>query len=150
MKLQEAKKFIADLQSASKNTSEIKACQSFLELLEKLTIRDFSARETESIENELNKLIGAFNSNSNNSKLGKQLKAFKIFLKDKHSLISKGYYLNVGISMGTAFGVVLGVLISERLERSLGLTVGIGVGMLLGMFIGKSMDNKAKALGNVL
>ncbi len=80
----------------------------------------------------------------------KILKEFKKYLKEKHSLIPAGYYVNVGVSTGTAFGVVLGVILDSHFERSLGIAVGISIGMVIGLFIGRQMDSQAKATGTIL
>ena len=150
MTIQETYNFIESLKNETTNNSEIKVYENFLKILTKLKGRAFSQGEIQSIETEL----GSFNleSNPENRKkyFNKLLKKFKDYLKERHSLISAGYYTNIGITTGAAFGIIAGVIIGERFEKSLGIALGIGIGMLIGLFTGRNKDSQAKASGKVL
>ncbi len=150
MKIQEAYNFIESLKNEITNTSEIKVYKNFLDILTKLKSKEFSKDEIQSIETELDSLTFESNPESKKIYFNKQLKEFKGYLKEKHSLISAGYYTNVGITTGAALGIVVGVIIGERFEKSLGIAVGIGIGMLIGFFVGRNKDSQAKAIGKVL
>jgi hypothetical protein len=70
------------------------------------------------------------------------LNEFKKYLKDKFSLISKGYYTAIGISLGVAFGAAFGSIY--------GLGNGLTLGMLIGLVIGAILDSEAKKQNRVL
>lgn len=150
MTLQEAYNFFESLTTETSKKSEIKIYKNFLHILSQLKKREFSKDEMQSIEAELDHLN--FESNPTNKKkyFSKILEAFKKYLKDSHSLITVGYYTNLGVSMGAAFGIVAGIVFGERFEKSLGLALGISIGMLIGMFIGQSKDAKVKVEGRMI
>lgn len=150
MTLQSAYAFFESLKKETTNKSEIKVYNNFLDILTKLKNREFSKEELQSIESELEGLNLKFNQGNNKKHFNKILKEFKAYLKEKHSLVTAGYYENVGVSTGAAFGVVLGVILGSRFERSLGIAVGISIGMVIGLFIGRQMDAQAKAAGTIL
>jgi hypothetical protein len=150
MTLQEASNFFKSLKNETNKESEIKIYEKFLYIINALQTRELSRDEIKSIESELDSLNLESNTGNNKKHFNKILKQFKEYLKDKHSLISAGYYTNIGISFGTAFGVVLGVVFGASFERSLGLALGISLGMLIGLFIGRRMDLQAKTAGTVL
>ena len=122
----------------------------FLHILSELKIREFSKDDIQSIETELDSLKLESNPGNRKKYWNKRLKEFNEYLKNKHSLISAGYYTGIGVSMGTAFGVVAGVIFGERFEKSLGLALGISIGMFIGAIIGRSMDAKAKSEGRMI
>jgi len=150
MTLQEAYSLFESLKKETTKKSEIKIYEKFLHILSELKNREFSIDEIQSIESELDSLNFEPNRSNNKRDLNKRLKAFKEYLKNKHSLITVGYYTNVGVSMGAAFGIVAGVVFGERFEKSLGLALGISIGMLIGAIIGRSMDAKAKSEGRMI
>lgn len=150
MTLQEATNFLESLKTKTNNKSEIRVYEKFLYIINALQSRELSKDEIKAIESELDSLNLESNTGNNKKHFNKILKQFKEYLKEKHSLISAGYYTNIGISTGTAFGVILGVVFGARFERSLGLAVGISVGMLIGLFVGHRMDSQAKAAGTIL
>ena len=150
MTLQETYNVIEILKTEATNTSEIRAYKNFLDILTKLKGRDFSKDDIQSIETKLDSLILDSNPENRMKHFKKQLKIFKDYLKEKHSLVSEGYYTNIGVTTGAAFGIIAGIIIGERFEKSLGIAFGIGVGMLIGLFIGRNKDSQAKAAGKVL
>tara|TARA_R110002050_G_scaffold195536_1_gene330359 strand:+ start:35 stop:487 length:453 start_codon:yes stop_codon:yes gene_type:complete len=150
MTLQEAHIFFESLKNDTNKKSEIKIYEKFLYILNSLQSRELSKDELTSIESKLDSLHLKSNTGNNKKRFNKILKEFKEYLKEKHSLISAGYYTNIGVSTGASFGVVLGVVIGARFDRSLGLALGIGLGLLIGLFIGHRMDLQAKAAGTVL
>lgn len=150
MTLQEAYNFFESLKNETNKESEIKIYEKFLYIFNSLQSRELSKDELKSIESELDRLNLKSNTGNNKKYFNKILKEFKVYLKEKHSLISAGHYTSIWISLGTAFGVVLGVVFGARFERSLGLAVGISLGMLIGLFVGRRMDLQAKAAGTIL
>ena len=150
MTLKEANNVFERLKNETSKKSELKIYNNFLKIIAALKIREFSKEDTQSIEVELDGLNLESKIGNNKKHFNKMLTAFKSYLKEKHSLITAGYYSSIGVSMGAAFGIVAGVIFGERFERSLGLTVGISIGMLVGIFIGRYLDAKALAEGKVL
>ena len=150
MTLQAAYDFFESLKIKTTKKSEIKVYEKFLHILSELKSREFSNDEVQSIESKLDSLNLESNLANNTKQLKKTLKEFEEYLKENHSLISMGYYTNIGVSTGAAFGVVLGVVFGARFERSLGLAVGISIGMLIGLFMGRYMDAKAKSENRIL
>ncbi|WGF91689.1 hypothetical protein [Aequorivita marisscotiae] len=150
MTLQAAYAFFESLKKETTNKSEIKVYDNFLDILTRLKNREFTKDELQSIEKELDRLDLKPKMGNNKKYFNKMLKDFRVFLKEKHSLISAGYYVKVGVSIGAAFGVVLGVILGSRFERSLGIAVGISVGIVIGLFIDRKMDTQAKASGTIL
>lgn len=150
MTLQEAFHFFKSLKNETNKKSEIEIYEKFLYIINALQSRELSIDEIKSIESELDSLNLESNTGNNKKHFKKVLKQFKEYLKEKHSLISAGYYTSIGISLGSAFGVVLGVVFGARFDRSVGLAVGISIGILIGLFIGRRMDSQAKAAGTIL
>ena len=150
MTLQEAYNFFESLKTKTTKKAEIKIYEKFLHILSELKIREFSKDDIQSIETELDSLKLESNLANNKKDWNKRLKEFNEYLKNKHSLISTGYYTGIGVSMGTAFGIVAGDIFGERFEKSLGLALGISIGMLIGAIIGRSMDAKAKREGRMI
>ena len=150
MTLQQAYNVIERLKNETTNTSEIKVYNNFLDILTKLKAREFSKDDIQSIETELNSLVLDLNPENRKNYFKKKLKEFKAYLKEKHFLISEGYYTNIGITSGAAIGIIAGIIIGERFEKSLGIALGIGIGMLIGAFVGRKKDAQAKAEGKVL
>ncbi|WP_159519692.1 hypothetical protein [Sunxiuqinia indica] len=150
MTLQEAYNLFERLKTKTTNKAERKVYEKFTRVLSKLTRTGLSEEEIQSIEVELDRLN--LDSTSGNSKKyhQKALRNFEKYLKDTFSLISKGYYTNLGIGLGSSFGILLGIVILSSFERSLGIAYGISFGMLIGLIIGRSMDGKAAAEGKVL
>ncbi len=149
MTLQEASDFIQSSKNEKTSKSEIKIHEKFLHVIAQLKSRDFSTEEIQSLEAELGRLDLKSNIVSGKKHLKNTFDEFKVYLKEKYSLISKGYYTTMGVGLGAGFGVVLGVLVGERFERSLGLSLGISLGMFIGIIIGRNLDAKAMAEGRV-
>jgi SepF-like predicted cell division protein (DUF552 family) len=150
MTLDEAIIFFENLTSKTTKKSELKTYEDFKQILARLKHRDFSKEEMEAIASKLEPF--RLESNLKNSrKYIKKIQAeFEKYLKNTFSLISKGYYTNLGIGLGSSFGILFGVVLLSRLERSLGISFGMIIGMLIGQTIGRKMDAIAKAEDRVL
>lgn len=143
MKLNKASAFFKNLIIESDNKSEIKIYERFISILTELDSRDLSEEQLKSIEEKLDSLN--FNENSDNRKkhFKQQLNLFVGYLKKKLSLISKGYYTAIGMSLGMSFGVAFGAAFEN-------VSYGLIFGMVIGMIIGTAKDSKAKKEGKVL
>lgn len=132
------------LLSEASRKSTIKVYHEFIQIVTSLEKKKLSESEIQSIEKELDALdLNA--ADPNNKKFFNQaLKRFKKYLKDTHSLTSKGYYTSIGVGLGASFGVLAGIVFSSDFDRSLGISLGIAIGMLIGLIIGRNMDLKAK------
>lgn len=142
----EAIKFFNTLKSQTTKKYELKVYDDFIETLTRLNERNLSIEDVISIETKLDDFI--LNPNPENKKkhFKKALISFKEYLKKELSLISKGYYTAIGMSLGMCFGVAFGSVIKE----SIGTSSGLVFGMLIGLCIGKLMDTKAEKEGKVL
>lgn len=140
MKITEATTLIENYLNQTDNNSLKIIFQKYLSIFEDLQKREFSDEELNSIENKLDNL--QLNSNPKNQKryFRRKLNALTHFLMSKFSLVTKGAYLALGISLGTGFGLALGTSI---LGPNQGTTTGLLVGMVLGIIIGKYMDSNA-------
>lgn len=143
MKLDEASAFFKNLIIKSDNKTEIKIYKNFISIFTDLNNRDLSEEQLKSIEEKLDSLN--FNENSDNRKkhFKQKLNLFVGYLKEKLSLISKGYYTAIGMSLGMSFGVAFGAAFKN-------VSYGLIFGMLIGMLIGIAKDSKAKKEGKVL
>ena len=143
MKLDEASAFFKNLIIESNNKTEIKIYKNFISIFTDLNNRDLSEEQLKSIEEKLDSLN--FNENSNNRKkhFKQKLNLFVGYLKEKLSLISKGYYTAIGMSLGMSFGVAFGAAFKN-------VSYGLIFGMLIGMLIGIAKDSKAKKEGKFL
>jgi hypothetical protein len=143
MKLDEASAFFKNLIIESDNKTEIKIYKNFISIFTDLNNRDLSEEQLKSIEEKLDSLN--FNENSDNRKkhFKQKLNLFVGYLKEKLSLISKGYYTAIGLSLGMSFGVAFGAAFKN-------VSYGLIFGMLIGMLIGIAKDSKAKKEGKVL
>ncbi|WP_163714604.1 hypothetical protein [Mangrovibacterium lignilyticum] len=150
MTLQEASDFFERLKTETSTKSEIKIYDRFLYLLSALKSRAFPKEETQSLETELDRLQLASNPDNRKKYFKRALAKFERQLNDRFSLITKGYYTNLGTGLGLTFGVLLGVVVLSGFERSLGISLGLVIGMLIGLVIGRSMDSKATNEGRVL
>ncbi|WP_341199821.1 hypothetical protein [Croceibacter atlanticus] len=143
MKLDEASAFFKNLIIESDNKTEIKIYKNFISIFTDLNNRDLSEEQLKSIEEKLDSLN--FNENSDNRKkhFKQKLNLFVGYLKEKLSLISKGYYTAIGMSLGMSFGVAFGAAFKN-------VSYGLIFGMLIGILIGIAKDSKAKKEGKVL
>ena len=143
MKLDEASAFFKNLIIESDTKTEIKIYKNFISIFTDLNNRDLSEEQLKSIEEKLDSLN--FNENSDNRKkhFKQKLNLFVGYLKEKLSLISKGYYTAIGMSLGMSFGVAFGAAFKN-------VSYGLIFGMLIGMLIGIAKDCKAKKEGKVL
>ena len=117
------------LVSETTKKSEIKVYQDFIHILTSLEKRNLTESEVQSIEAELDAL-DLINGNPTNRKrhFNKAIQLFKKYLMDTFSLITKGYYTNLGIALGSSLGLLFGIVFLSSLERSLGISLGISVG----------------------
>ncbi len=143
MKINTASDFFKNLITETVDKSEIRIYEKFNAILSDLRNRDLTQEQEQSIEEELNSLN--FNAKSLNRKkhFKQKLNLFIKFLKEKLSLISKGYYTSIGISLGMSFGVAFGAAFEN-------VSYGLVIGMFIGLIIGTAMDSKAKKEGKVL
>lgn len=147
MNIETTIKFFENLIIETDKKSEIKTYKNFIEILIDLKDRDLAEVKMKSIETELDKLDLKANSEIRIKHLRRKLASFINYLKEELSLISKGYYTAIGMSLGLCFGVALG---SSVFGGSLDNSSGLVIGMVVGMGIGRIMDTKAEKEGRVL
>jgi len=146
MTADETIKFFNKLRSQTTKKSELKVYDDFIQMLTRLRKRDLSTEDLISIETKLNDLKLKSNPENKKKYFRKTLNTFKEYLKTEFSLVSKGYYIAIGMSLGMCFGVAFGSAIQE----SIGTSSGLVFGMLIGLCIGRIMDTKAEKEGKVL
>lgn len=146
MEINEASEFFESLIAKTDKKSEIKIYTSFVGILYDLKNRNLNANQLQSIEEELN--ILELKSNPENKKryFNKKLSKFKAYLKDEFSLITKGFYTVIGMSLGISFGVTFGTIFKD----TIGTSIGIAIGLLIGLIIGKYLDSEAEKQNRVL
>ena len=126
---------------------EIKIYKNFIDILSELKNRNLKEEQKQSIEKKLEQLELNFNPENKKKFYRRKLEAFKKYLRDELSLISKGYYTAIGMSLGMCFGVAMG---SSIFGGSIGTSSGLAFGMIIGLVIGKNMDINAEKEGRVL
>ena len=146
MTTDEANKFLITLKSQTTKKSELKVYDDFIQTLTKLSKRDLSIENIISIESKLDELKLKSNDRNKKKHFRKALNSFKEYLKKEFSLVSKGYYTAIGMSLGMCFGVAFG----SAIQQAIGTSSGLIFGMLIGLVIGVIMDNKAEKEGIVL
>jgi len=146
MTTDEAIKLFNTLKSQTTKKSELKVYDDFIQTLTMLSKRDLPTGNLISIETKLNDLKLKSNPENKKKYFRKALNSFKEYLKTEFSLVSKGYYTAIGISLGMCFGVAFGSVIQE----SIGTSSSLVFGMLIGLCIGRIMDIKAEKEGKVL
>jgi len=146
MTADETIKFFNKLRSQTTKKSELKVYDDFIQTLTRLNKRNLSTGNLISIETKLNDLKLKSNPENKKKYFRKALNSFKEYLKTEFSLVSKGYYTAIGMSLGMCFGVAFGSAIQE----SIGTSSGLVFGMLIGLCIGRIMDTKAEKEGKVL
>ena len=146
MTIDEAIKFFSTLRSQTTKKSELKIYNDFIHTLTRLHKRVLSIEGITSIETKLDSLKLRANPNNKKRYYKKALHNLKEYLKVEFSLISKGYYTAIGMSLGMCFGVAIGTVI----EKSISTSSGLVFGMLIGICIGAFMDTNAEKEGNVL
>jgi len=146
MTTDEAIKLFNTLKSQTTKKSELKVYDDFIQTLTMLSKRDLPTGNLISIETKLNDLKLKSNPENKKKYFRKALNSFKEYLKTEFSLVSKGYYTAIGISLGMCFGVAFGSVIQE----SIGTSSSLVFGMLIGLCIGRIMDVKAEKEGKVL
>ncbi|PHS10484.1 MAG: hypothetical protein COA88_01715 [Kordia sp.] len=146
MTADETIKYFNKLRSQTTKKSELKVYDDFIQTLTRLSKRDFSIEDIISIETKLDTLELNLNDENRKKYFRKVLNSFKEYLKTEFSLVSKGYYTEIGMSLGMCFGVAFGAAI----EKTIGTSSGLAIGMLIGLVIGRIMDTKAEKEGKVL
>ncbi len=147
MNIEETIKLFENLKIGSDNKYEIKIYKNFIAILSELKNRKLTEEQKQSIEKKLELLELNFNAENGKKYYRRKLEAFKKYLKDELSLISKGYNTAIGMSLGMCFGVALG---STIFGLSMGTSTGLVIGMIIGLAVGKSMDTQAEKEGRVL
>ncbi|MFT5764373.1 MAG: hypothetical protein ACI8X3_001804 [Saprospiraceae bacterium] len=154
MTINEAYNFFKSLRTETDKKSEIKIYGNFIGILSDLENRDFTEEERQSIEKKLDHLVLKVNPKNRRKYFKNTLNKFKIYLHDKFSLISEGYYTALGMSLGmcfgTTFGVFFGIGFFDGPEQSYGSGMGLSLGMFIGLLIGHYMDNQVIEQGRVL
>jgi hypothetical protein len=132
------------------NKSEIRVYRDFINILTKLESRSFTESEVQSIETELDSLVLESSTTDKTKYFKNALQQFKRYLEESFSLITKGYYIILGITFGGAAGLLFGVIFLSSLERNLGISLGISVGTFIGIIIGAYLESQANASGKLI
>ena len=143
MKINTASDFFKNLIIETDEKSEIRVYEKFIAILSDLNNRALTQDQIQSLEEKLDSLNLNTNSNNRKKHFKQQLNLFTKYLKEKLSLISKGYYTAIGMSLGMSFGVAFGAAFEN-------VSYGLIIGMLFGLTIGATKDSKAKKEGKVL
>lgn len=146
MTTDEALNFFNTLKNQATKKSELKVYEDFIKILTRLSKRDLSIEDLISIESKLDDLKLKSNDENKKKHIRKALNSFKEYLKKEFSLVSKGYYTAIGMSLGMCFGVAFGSVI----QKTVGTSSGLVFGMLIGLVIGVIIDTKAEKEGKVL
>lgn len=150
MTLKNAINHFNQLVSETNKKSEIKVYLEFIQMLTSLEKRNLTESEVQSIEAKLDALDLYSTTTNRKQHFIKNLQQFKKFLKDTLSLITQGYYANMGIVLGASIGLLIGIVFLSSLERSLGISLGISAGTFIGLLIASILDSQAKASGNLI
>lgn len=150
MTISEALEYLTPMRKEASRKSEIRLFRSFIEILSDIKEREFDRDEMVLIETHLDGLIPEDSIKNNMRHLRRRLAALKRFLKDKFSLITDGFYTNLGIGLGIVFGVALGSALFKSDDGTSGNGIGLAIGMVIGLVIGKALDMKARKEGRVL
>lgn len=154
MKLQDASTILKGLISKTDSKSEKKMYTRFIGILTYLENRDFDESQIRLIEEKLDSF--QLNAKPENRKkyFGQKHTELITFLKEKFSLITEGYYAQIGITYGMIFGAGLGLtfgtVIDPGIGTSIGLALGTGIGMAIGIMMGTQKDAVAKKEGRVM
>jgi len=143
MTLNTASDFFKNLITETADKSEIRVYEKFMAILNDLKNKDLKVEQLRSIEEELDSLHLNEISENRKKHFKQKLTLFIKYLKETFSLISKGYYTAIGISLGMSFGVAFGAAFNS-------VSYGLIIGMLIGLLVGATMDTKAKKEGKVL
>jgi len=147
MTINNATKLFENLKSQTQKKSELKIYKEFVEILRALENREMTEVEIQSIETFLSQLELTILPKNNRKYFKKKLNAFKEYLKEEFSLISKGYYAALGIGIGMTFGISIG---AAFFQVGSGVSIGMMFGMFLGMIVGRYMDSEAEKANRVL
>jgi len=146
MTTDEAIKFLNTLKSQTTKKFELKIYDDFIHTLNSLRKKKLSTDDLISIETKLDDLNLRSNPENKRKHFKKALQNLKDYLKKEFSLISKGYYTAIGMSLGMCFGVAFG----SAIQNAIGISSGLVLGMLIGLVIGKIMDDKFEKEDKVL
>lgn len=149
MKIKETLQFFLNLRSNSIEKSKIKVYDKYIGILYDLTNRDLTHNQIQSIESKLETLNLNVESDHNKKYLIDKLSEFQKFLKERLTLVSEGYYAEIGAGTGIIIGSIFSVLFQSELGAYTFL-IGINGGIILGAILGRMKDSKAKKQGNVL
>lgn len=145
MSIIETSNFFKGLLKETDNKREKRVYNNFIAILSNLEGRDLLDDELMKIQNEIQTLDLKSNPENKRRFFSKKLNAFKSFLKEEFSLISKGYYTAIGMCLGMCFGPAIGASFG-----SLGVSLGVSFGMLIGLVIGSVKDLEAEKQNRVL
>ncbi|MFP2996964.1 hypothetical protein ABN763_13690 [Spongiivirga sp. MCCC 1A20706] len=146
-------KAIETFDNLKNNTSrkvEIKIFRDFQTILSNLLERNLTNKQLEKVESQLEKIDFSPHKKSTARHFSIQLSNFKTFLKSELSLITKGYYVGIGLAIGMSLGMSIGIGFMSLIGISLSMIGGMIVGMIIGMAIGQTMDKKAEDENRVL
>ena len=149
MKITETLNLFLSLKNNSNEKSEIRVYDKYIGILSDLETRDLTQKQIQLIESELETLNLNTEFDHRSKYLKQKLSKFQKFLKDRLSLVSKGYYAGIG----TGAGIVIGSIFSILFQSVLGaysILIGINGGMILGAILGGIRDSEAKKQGRVL
>lgn len=68
-------------------------------------------------------------------------------LRQKHNLVTEGYYTSVYMSIGIALGLPFGTAFSQVMGNMAFIGIGLPIGLSIGLSIGAGLDAKAKKDG---
>lgn len=135
------------LKSQTQKKSELKIYKEFTEILRALENREMTEVEIQSIETFLSELELTILPKNKRKYFRRKLKEFKEYLKEEFSLIAKGHYATMGLSLGMVFGLAIGTSI---FGVDSGVTTGMMLGMFIGYLIGRYKDSEAEKENRVL
>jgi len=145
MTIIEATEFFKRLLKETTGKRELKVFKNFIEILSSLKSLDLSNDDLLLIQNEIEALnLKAYHENKRKH-FSKKLNLFEKYLKEKFSLVPKGYYTAIGMSLGMCFGVAIGPVFGAS-----GTSFGLAIGMLIGLAIGRTKDMEAEKQNRAL
>lgn len=141
MNIDEALIIFFKLRNNTENRTQSRIYDKFISILLDLQQRDFTPNQKKDIEIELLALNLKDNLNPTKKDLNKKLRSFESFLTTKFSIISKNYYVNMGMALWLFSSIIL--------FFSFGQFSVIGA-LLITVTLGVILDSEAKGQGRVL
>ncbi len=141
MKIDEALLIFYKLNDTTKNKAESGIYHKFIEILLDLQQRDFTSNQKKDLETKLLSLDLKKELYPSKKDLNKKLTSFEYFLKNKFSIISKNYYVHVGMALWMFSSVIL--------FYCFGLFSVIGA-LLVAIIFGIVLDMEANGQGRVI